>query len=123
MAIYENFPYKETVATNSKDGLMSKSDKEKLDSIKVAEIQNISYTIEPGEFYDNNKVKIEVSDITPNSQITVGLNTNEVTTDQYNAAALAKLIPKIADDGIEIECLGVIPEVEIPVIVSIVKTI
>lgn len=34
MPIYENFPSKETVATVSQDGLMSKSDKAKLDGIE-----------------------------------------------------------------------------------------
>ena len=35
MPIYENFPSKETVATVSQDGLMSKSDKAKLDGIEA----------------------------------------------------------------------------------------
>lgn len=124
MAVFENFPYKEPLATNSRDGLMSKSDKAKLDSIDInnigtSKIEVINYTAKANSFTDSKMIIL--ADILENDQIIIGLDNNLVTSDQYNAAALAKFITKTTSEGIELTCLGTVPTIDIPICIYIIK--
>lgn len=121
MPIYENFPSKETVATVSQDGLMSKTDKAKLDGIEISKIENITYTMPATEFESASKVKIPVSNITVDTVITIGLDTTSLTVEQYNAAGEAKFNPKIVDGGVEVSCFGQLPKIDIPVTLAVVR--
>ena len=110
-----------TLASSSANGLMSKNDKVKLDSLQISNIENMTYSMPASEFTSANKVVIPVSNISADSTITIGLNTSSLTVEQYNAAAEAKFNAKIIDNGVEVSCFGVLPSIDIPVTLAIVR--
>ena len=110
-----------TLASTSANGLMSKNDKAKLDKLQIANIENMTYNMPASEFTSSSKVKIPVDNITSDSTITIGLNTSSLTAEQYNAAAEAKFNTKIVDGGVEVTCFGVLPAIDIPVSLAIVR--
>ena len=112
-----------TIATTSNNGLMSATDKTKLDKLKIEKIENMKYTMPHTEFTSAGKVKISIDNITSESTITIGLDYTSVTSEQYDAAGLAKFKPVIVDGGIEVSCFGVRPSVDIPVSIAIVREI
>ena len=112
-----------TIATTSNNGLMSATDKTKLDKLKIEKIENMKYTMPHTEFTSTGKVKISIDNITSESTITIGLDYTSVTSEQYDAAGLAKFKPVIVDGGIEVSCFGVRPSVDIPVSIAIVREI
>ena len=109
------------VATTSTNGLMSATDKTKLDSLKVVDIENMTYTMLATDFAADSKVIIPVTNIDENTNITIGLDYSSVTTAQYDAAGLAKFVTKIVETGIEVSCFGTVPTIDIPVVLSIVR--
>ena len=109
------------LATNQRNGLMSKTDKAKLDGIEISKIENITYTMPATEFESASKVKIPVSNITVDTVITIGLDTTSLTVEQYNAAGEAKFNPKIVDGGVEVSCFGQLPKIDIPVTLAVVR--
>ena len=109
------------LATNQRNGLMSKTDKTKLDGIEISKIENITYTMPATEFKSASKVKIPVSNITVDTVITIGLDTTSLTVEQYNAAGEAKFNPKIVDGGVEVSCFGQLPKIDIPVTLAVVR--
>ena len=109
------------LATSQRNGLMSKTDKAKLDGIEISKIENITYTMPATEFKSASKVKIPVSNITVDTVITIGLDTTSLTVEQYNAAGEAKFNPKIVDGGVEVSCFGQLPKIDIPVTLAVVR--
>ena len=109
------------LATSQRNGLMSKTDKAKLDGIEISKIENITYTMPATEFESASKVKIPVSNITVDTVITIGLDTTSLTVEQYNAAGEAKFNPKIVDGGVEVSCFGQLPKIDIPVTLAVVR--
>ena len=109
------------LATSQHNGLMSKTDKAKLDGIEISKIENITYTMPATEFESASKVKIPVSNITVDTVITIGLDTTSLTVEQYNAAGEAKFNPKIVDGGVEVSCFGQLPKIDIPVTLAVVR--
>ena len=110
-----------TLVSTTENGLMSKTDKAKLDGIEISKIENITYTMPATEFTSASKVKIPVSNITVDTVITIGLDTTSLTVEQYNAAGEAKFNPKIVDGGVEVSCFGQLPKIDIPVTLAVVR--
>ena len=112
------------LATQSRPGLMSAEDKAKLDNVEKInsfELENISYNMTADEFSSNGKVNILINDISSEDFITMGLDYDSITSEQYDAAAIAKFITKVVEDGLEITCFGEMPTIDIPVIISIIR--
>lgn len=113
------------LATDTKDGLMSKEDKAKLDKVEELtsiKIENSKYTLLATEFAENQKVVISsIEGITEDTNITMGLDYSSITEEQYDAAASAKFITKIIDGNIEVTCFGKTPEIDIPVTISVIR--
>ena len=110
-----------TLVSTTENGLMSKTDKVKLDGIEISKIENITYTMPATEFTSASKVKIPVSNITVDTVITIGLDTTSLTVEQYNAAGEAKFNPKIVEGGVEVSCFGQLPKIDIPVTLAVVR--
>lgn len=66
MPIYENFPSKETTATVSQDGLMSKSDKAKLDGVEA----NANNYVHPNDANTRHVTDVEKSQWSDNTKYT-----------------------------------------------------
>lgn len=60
MPIFQNFPQKEPLATNSNDGLMSKEDKVKIDSMKIP--TNVSEFVNDVNYVKNTEVESIIDD-------------------------------------------------------------
>lgn len=67
MPIFQNFPQKESLATNSNDGLMSKEDKVKIDSMKIP--TNVSEFNNDANYVKDSEVKSIVDDSINNLDI------------------------------------------------------
>lgn len=66
MPIYENFPSKETVATVSQDGLMSKTDKAKLDGIEA----NANNYVHPNNATTRHVTDVQIAQWSDNTKYT-----------------------------------------------------
>ena len=108
-----------TIATTTANGLMSATDKTKLDSLEISNIENMTYIMSAEAFAADNKVIIPISDITTDTNITIGLDYTSITQQQYDAAGLAKFVTKIVETGIEVTCFGTVPSIDIPVAIAI----
>lgn len=92
MAIFQNFPQKEPLATSSRDGLMSKEDKIKIDSTKIP--TNISEFVNDANYVKDTEVDTIVNDAIQNLDITSAVD------DAIQKVDITSSVNKAVDEAI-----------------------